>query len=111
MVNYKDEHLDQIFLALSHPTRRAMLLRLGNDVMSISELSEPFGMTKSAITKHVKVLENVGLLGRTIDGRTHYCRIEASPLKDASDWLMFYEKFWNKKFDALGHFLSKEDGS
>ena len=106
MVNYSDNQLSAIFSALSDPTRRAMLKRLGSESMSVSELSEPFNMTKSAITKHVKVLENAGLLSRTIDGRTHYCGFNAEPLQQASEWMRFYEEFWGKKFDALNDFLS-----
>lgn len=111
MVNYKEQHLSQIFSALSDPTRRAMLVRLRKEEMSVADLSQPFNMTKSAITKHVKILENAGLLKRTIDGRVHYCRLDAKPLKHASDWMKFYERFWNNKFDALDTFLKKEDQS
>ena len=107
MVNNSDEQLTLVFSALSDPTRRAMLQRLVDGEMSVAELSEPFEMTKSAITKHVKVLENAGLLRRTIDGRTHYCRFSAEPIKQASDWMKFYEAFWNNKLDALDDFLTK----
>ncbi len=109
MVNYRDDQLSTIFSALSDPTRRAMLKRLGNKEMSVADLSEPFEITKSAITKHVKALENAGLLKRTIDGRTHYCRLNAEPLKQASEWMRFYEEFWGKKFDALDDFLASGD--
>lgn len=105
MVNNEDAQLNLIFSALSDPTRRAMLQRLGNKEMSVAELSRPFDMTKSAVTKHVKVLENAGLLRRTIDGRTHLCRFDAKPLKQASEWMRFYEAFWNEKFDALNSYL------
>ena len=108
MVNNREIQLSRIFSALSDPTRRAMLRRLGHEEMSVADLSQPFNMTKSAITKHVKILENAGLLRRTIDGRTHYCRLEAKPLQEASEWMKFYEKFWNEKFDALDAFLEKD---
>lgn len=108
MVNYKEQELSQIFSALSDPTRRAMLRRLGSEEMSVADLSQPFDITKSAITKHVKVLENAGLLNRTIDGRVHYCRLEAKPLQQATEWMKFYQTFWNKKFDALDAFLDKK---
>lgn len=81
---------------------------MGNDVMTVAELAEPFDMSKSAITKHVKALENAGLLKRTIDGRTHLCRIDAEPLKQASEWMRFYEAFWNDKFHALDNFLAED---
>ena len=88
-----------------------MLQRLGQNQMSVAELSEPFTITKSAITKHVKVLESAGLLERTIDGRTHYCRLNAKPLSQASEWMQFYEAFWNQKFDALDQLLAKDEKS
>jgi DNA-binding transcriptional ArsR family regulator len=108
MVNYNDQQLSQIFSALSDPTRRAMLKRLANEEMSVTDLSSPFNMTKSAITKHLKVLENSNLLSRTIDGRIHRCRLEPKPLAAISEWVSFYEKFWNNKFDALDAYLAEE---
>ncbi len=109
MVNYVEENLNLVFSALSDPTRRAMLKRLGQDEMSIADLSEPFKMTKSAITKHVKVLENAGLLKRTIDGRVHHCRLNIAPLEKASDWMKFYKSFWNEKLDNLDEYLVKDE--
>ena len=113
MVNYEDAELNQIFSALSDPTRRAMLRRLSRQEMSVAELAEPFDMTKSAITKHVKVLEKSGLLKRSIEGRMHYCRLEPGPMAKASDWMKFYEAFWNEKLDRLDAFLAtqKQDES
>ena len=105
MVNYTENELNTIFSALSDPTRRAMLSRLANEDMSVADLSQPFAMTKPAITKHIKVLENAGLLSRTIEGRVHRCRIKPEPLKAVSKWVSFYEQFWNKKLDALDHYL------
>jgi len=109
MVNYSDQQLSQIFSALSDSTRRAMLARLAKEDMSVSDLSKPFVMTKSAITKHVKVLENAGLLDRTIDGRIHRCRLEPKPLAAISEWIAFYENFWDKKLDALDIFLADKN--
>ena len=109
MVNYSDQQLNQIFSALSDPTRRAMLLKLTNEAMSVTDLSEPFNISKSAITKHVKVLENSGLLSRTIEGRVHRCQLEPKPLAVISEWVSFYEKFWNNKLDALDAYLMEEN--
>ena len=108
MVNYNDQQLNLVFSALSDPTRRSMLRRLSNEQMSVTDLSEPFDMTKSAITKHLKVLENAGLLSRTIEGRIHRCRLEPKPLSVISKWVSFYEQFWNSKLDSLDAFLGKE---
>ena len=107
MVNYKEHQLNLIFSALSDPTRRAMIARLRETEMSVAELSKPFDMTKSAITKHVKILENAGLLKRRISGRVHHCRLEAQALQEANEWLQFYESFWNDKLDALEVFLKE----
>ncbi len=109
MVNYNDRQLSQLFSALSDPTRRAMLMRLADEEMSVADLAKPFNVTKSAITKHVKVLESSGLLSRTIVGRVHRCRLEPKPLAVVSEWVSFYEKFWNNKFDALEAYLAEEE--
>lgn len=108
MVNYNNQALDKIFSALSDATRREMLLRLANEEMSVSELSKPFELSKSAVTKHLKVLENAGLLNRTIEGRVHRCKLDAKPLTEVSQWLSFYDKFWNTKLDALDAYLAED---
>jgi DNA-binding transcriptional ArsR family regulator len=100
--------LNLIFSALSDPTRRAMLLKLADKEHSIADLSAPFDISKSAVTKHIKVLEKAGLLKRTVDGRVHHCRLAVDPLHAASDWMAFYQKFWHTKLDALDSYLSTE---
>jgi len=82
-----------------------MLKRFADDEMSVAELSQPFEMSKSAVTKHPKVLEKAGLLNRTVSGRVHHCRMDAAPLEAASKWMTFYKAFWNDKFDALDSYL------
>ena len=109
MVNYNEQQLNNIFSALADPTRRKMLMRLTEQDMSVADLAAPFDMTKSAVTKHVKVLENAGLLKRSIEGRVHRCQLAPSPLADASDWLQFYQAFWQNKLDALDDFLTRTD--
>jgi DNA-binding transcriptional ArsR family regulator len=106
MVNISAAKLDVIFSALSDPTRRAMLQRLTKGEMSVMELAAPFAISKPAVTKHLKVLENAGLLRRQIIGRTHRCRLVPQPLSEAAKWIAFYENFWNKKFDALDEYLN-----
>ena len=83
-----------------------MLQRLAKGEMSVMELAEPFDISKPAITKHLKVLENAGLLRREIVGRVHRCRLVPQPLSNAAEWIAFYENFWNKKFDALDKHLN-----
>ncbi|HZQ00506.1 MAG TPA: metalloregulator ArsR/SmtB family transcription factor [Reyranella sp.] len=100
------EQLDRVFAALSDSTRRAMLRRLASSgERTVSELAEPFDMSFAAAAKHVKVLEEAGLLRRRIDGRSHHCRIEAGPLAQADRWLSYYERFWSLRLDDLEHAL------
>jgi DNA-binding transcriptional ArsR family regulator len=109
MVNYTSSQLDAMFTALADPTRREMLNRLSGKVLSVKDLSEPFSMSKPAITKHLKVLERAGLLSRDKVGRVHQCRLEARPLQEAANWIGHFEQFWNQKLDALAEFLDEEN--
>lgn len=109
MVNYEPPSLDQIFSALSDPTRRAILLRLTDGEATVSEVAEPFKMTAPAISKHLRVLEEAGLITRRKDGRTHYLHLKASALKDASDWLAHYKAFWEAQIDSLERYLQETD--
>lgn len=97
-----------MFGALSDPTRRSMLRRLAGGERTVSELAEPFAMSFAAAAKHVKVLEQAGLLSRTIEGRSHRCRIEAGPLAAADRWLAYYERFWSVRLDNLERALARE---
>jgi DNA-binding transcriptional ArsR family regulator len=108
MFNHMVEQLDRVFSALSDPTRRAMLRRLAGGVRTVGELAEPFDMSFAAAAKHVKVLEDAGLLSRTIEGRSHRCRIEAGPLAEADRWLAYYERFWALRLDDLETALARE---
>ena len=101
MVEFQTDGLDRVFHALADPTRRAMLRHLANGEHSVGELAEPFDMSFAAAAKHVKVLEGAGLLRRTIEGRTHRCRIEAGPLAEADRWIAYYQRFWTGRLDAL----------
>src|SRR6476660_8099235 len=102
-------HLDAVFHALSDPTRRAMLGRLAERERSIGELATPFSMSFAGASKHVRVLENAGLVTRTIQGRTHLCRLQAARLAEANAWLRRYERFWNAKLDRLEALLRADD--
>ncbi|HEV7690829.1 MAG TPA: metalloregulator ArsR/SmtB family transcription factor [Hyphomonadaceae bacterium] len=97
----RELRLDTVFHALSDATRRAMLRRLAAGERKIGDLAEPFDMSFNAVSKHVKVLEDAGLILRRIDGRAHVCSLAPQPLKAADDWLRFYESFWSQSFDAL----------
>jgi DNA-binding transcriptional ArsR family regulator len=93
--------LDRVFHALADPTRRAMLRQLAGSEQSVGELAEPFDMSFAAAAKHVKVLEGAGLLSRTIEGRTHRCRLEARALAEADRWIAYYQRFWTGRLEAL----------
>jgi DNA-binding transcriptional ArsR family regulator len=93
--------IDHVFHALAHGARRAMLARLADGELTVSQLAEPLDMSLAAASKHVQVLERAGLLHRTVHGRRHVCRLDATPLAGASAWLGFYERFWNERLDAL----------
>ena len=108
MVEQSPTSLDRVFGALSDPTRRAMLRRLSVGARTIGELAEPFDMSFAAAAKHVKVLEGAGLLSRTIEGRSHRCRIEAGPLAAADRWLAYYERFWSMRLDDLERALARD---
>lgn len=110
MVEYT-EHLDGVFHALADPTRRAMLRSLAGEPRSVGDLAAPFAMSLAAASKHVKVLERAGLVRRTVQGRTHLCRLEPGPLAEAQAWIRFYEQFWSGRLDALEHILREEDAA
>ncbi|WP_203779769.1 metalloregulator ArsR/SmtB family transcription factor [Paractinoplanes rishiriensis] len=93
--------LDAVFHALAHQVRRSMLRRLATGELTIGELAEPLQMSLAAASKHVKVLELAGLVGRTVDGRRHVCRLEPRPLSEATAWLLFYEEFRDARLPAL----------
>lgn len=100
-------HLDATFAALSDPTRRAILARLAQGDASVTELAEPFAMSQPAISKHLKVLENAGLISRGRDAQRRPCKLEAQPLAEATGWLIEYRKYWEASFERLDDLLSE----
>jgi DNA-binding transcriptional ArsR family regulator len=104
-----DSQLDTVFRALSDSTRRGMLARLALGEKSVGELAEPFAMSFAGASKHVKVLEDAGLIRREVRGRTHICRLEPGPLASADQWLRHYERFWTGRLDALEQLLREDD--
>ena len=97
--------LTATFSALADPTRRAILERLGRGEASAGELAEPFGISKPAISKHLKVLENAKLIVRKKDAQWRRCQLQPGALKAASDWIAQYQRFWESQFDALAEYL------
>src|SRR5262249_54207842 len=103
----KDEDiLSTTFAALADPTRRAILARLASGETSVTKLAEPFDISLPAVSKHLKVLENAGLIARSRDAQWRPCRLDAGPLKEVADWVDHYRKFWEDTFDRLDVYLT-----
>jgi DNA-binding transcriptional ArsR family regulator len=109
MVERDSPQLDIIFRALGDGTRRGMLASLALGEKTVGELAEPFAMSFAGASKHVKVLEEAGLIRREVRGRTHICRLEPGPLASADQWLRHYERFWTGRLDALEQLLREDD--
>ena len=106
MVNYIGTLLDSTFAALSDATRRGILARLARQgETSVSELAAPYKMSLPAVSKHLRVLEQAGLVSRQKDGRVHRCRLRAEPMKDAAAWIEHYRQFWETQLDSLARYL------
>lgn len=99
--------LDATFSALGDPTRRAILGVLSLGQASVSELARPHKISLPAVMKHLRVLEQAGLVTQTKTGRVRHCRLAAKPLLQASDWLSGYEMFWQTQFDHLDRYLKE----
>lgn len=95
------DQLSTVFAALADPTRRALLQRLTTGDASVAELAEPFTMSQPAISKHLKVLETAGLISRSRKATARYSHLEAEPLKEATEYMERYKRFWNATFDRL----------
>lgn len=103
-----EDRLDTTFRALADPTRRGMLATLALGDKSIGELAEPFAMSFAGASKHVRVLEDAGLVARRKLGRTHLISIDAKPLEEAERWMRQWEKFWTVRLDRLEAVLEQE---
>jgi DNA-binding transcriptional ArsR family regulator len=100
------DHLSTTFSALADPTRRAILARLALGETSVNEIAEPFEMSLPAVSRHLKVLENAGLITRSRDAQWRPCRLRADQLKTATEWLDGYRRFWEESFDRLDEYLA-----
>ena len=99
------DRLSATFAALADPTRRAILARLASGESTVTELAGPFAMSLPAVTKHLKVLENAGLISRGREAQYRPCHLEPAPLKSATDWLEAYRQLWEERLDGLEHYL------
>ncbi len=103
------DDLDAVFHALSSAPRRTMLQALAGGERTVGELAEPFTISLAAVSKHLFVLEDAGLVERRVDGRTTICRLRADPLADVREWVAFYEAFWNNRLDRLEKLMTEEN--
>jgi DNA-binding transcriptional ArsR family regulator len=101
--------LDRSFLALSHPVRRAIVERLVSGPATVGEASGGLGISKPAVTKHLKVLEDAGVVSRKVAGRTHVLRLEMRSLREAAAWLELHRSLWEAKFEAVERHLAKSN--
>jgi DNA-binding transcriptional ArsR family regulator len=101
------DSLSATFSALADPTRRAILARLIEGERSVTELAAPFDMSLPAISKHLRVLENAGLIARRREAQWQHCRIDAAPLKDVAAWTERYRQLWEGRFGRLDAYLQQ----
>ncbi|MEO8163978.1 MAG: metalloregulator ArsR/SmtB family transcription factor [Betaproteobacteria bacterium] len=109
MVKYSDGSLDAVFAALADPTRRGILESLDAGSRPVSELAAPHGMSLPGFMKHLRVLEDAGLITRFKEGRVVNCSLAAASMKEAAQWMAQYEKFWTDRLDALGRYLYHQE--
>ena len=103
----KTDPLSSTFAALADPTRRAILARLALGEATVTELARPFRVTMSAITKHLKVLEQAGLIAREREAQWRPCRLEPAPLRGITEWVEHYRDVWEQSFGRLDDYLSE----
>ncbi len=102
-------HVDPLsttLAALADPTRRAILARLAEGEATVNELAEPFDISLPAVSRHLKVLEQAGLISRSREAQWRPARLEAGPLKDLYTWLTVYRRFWEGSFDKMDAYLA-----
>ena len=104
-----DSRLDRTFTALGDATRRAIVARLAEGEATVGELARPFRISRPAISKHLRVLEEAGLVRRTRDGRVNRCTLTAGSLQSAAEWVERYRAFWEGQLDALARYVQETD--
>ena len=109
MVELNAPQLDSVFHALGDATRRQMLRDLTDGERTVGQLAQPFSISLAAASKHIKALENAGLIRREVRGRTHLCHLEPGPLASAHQWLNHYERYWSDRLARLEEILLDED--
>lgn len=101
------DRLSTTLSALADPTRRGILARLSSGEATVGELAEPYDMSLAAVSKHLKVLENAGLISRGKEAQWRPCKLEAAPMAEVADWVETYRRFWDESLDRLGDYLAE----
>jgi DNA-binding transcriptional ArsR family regulator len=109
MANSSTALLDRSFVAVSHPLRRTILERLAERELTVGEATHDFPVSKPAISKHLKVLEEAGAIVRVIDGRTHRLRLREQSLEDAHAWMARQRALWERKLDVVDQYLREQE--
>jgi DNA-binding transcriptional ArsR family regulator len=109
MLKIRSVELDAVFASLAHPIRRAIIERLAQGECTVGELARPHGVSLSAISQHLRVLEAAGLLEQTPDGRIRRCKLKALPLSAAFSWIVQYRIFWEDTLDAIASQVEGDD--
>ncbi len=102
-----DDPLSMTFAALADPTRRAILARLAEGAATVKELSEPFAMSGPAVSKHLRVLERAGLITRGRDAQWRPCALDATPLREVTEWADGFRRFWDDSYRRLDTYLER----
>ena len=104
------DQLDDIFAAMAHPSRRAIMARLAKGPARFSDVAQDFDTALNAVTKHLKVMERAGLIERTRKGREVFISLRPEPMREAAEWIHRYEQFWTERLDAFQqHFKDKRE--
>lgn len=97
-----------VFQAIADPTRREIIDLISHNELNVNEVAENFDISRPAVSKHIKILMQSGLVLVTKKGRDRYCRANLAKLREVNEWVLKYKEFWNEKLDALGDFLENE---
>ena len=101
--------LDRTLRAIADPTRRAILARLASGEARVTDIAEPFAMSLNAVSKHLRVLEQAGLVRREVRGREHRLTFDPAPLDEAADWIEHHRRFWSQQLESLESFLQDRE--
>ena len=106
MGEYQTQTLDRVFSAISDPTRREILTRLSTADERVTDVARHFSISLNSVSKHVRVLEQAGLVSRSVQGRNHVLSLNAAPMAEAADWIEYYRTFWTDRLAALDRFVT-----